>query len=148
MGSGVGAVIDSSTSLLSSLGVQSSVTAIVHRVIIFFIFLWIISIVWVAKDILARTNATGLQVASILLVTFLTPVLGLPLYHIIRPVSLKKDLIPWREANALNLVACVNCRTLNPKEYDCCMACGEKLKIHCKECNHQYPLTYAYCPMC
>jgi hypothetical protein len=85
---------------------------------------------------------------SILLVTFLTPLIGLPLYLIIRPVYHKKDALPWRESCALNLITCVNCHTLNPKEYSCCISCGEKLQVECKECSRSYPHVYAYCPQC
>ncbi|MEI8091646.1 MAG: zinc ribbon domain-containing protein [bacterium] len=83
-----------------------------------------------------------------MLVTFLSPILGLPVYFIIRPVYYKNDSIPRRESCALNLVACDNCHTLNPKEYECCIACGEKLKVVCKQCGKQYPHAYAYCPIC
>jgi hypothetical protein len=112
------------------------------------IFLWIIAVIWTAKDILARTNNSGLQVISILLVTLLSPLIGLPLYFIVRPVYFKKDLIPRRESCALNLITCGNCHTLNPKEYECCIACGEKLKISCKECSKEFPHVYGYCPAC
>ena len=117
-------------------------------ILIVLLFLWIIAIIRTAKDVIARSNNAGLQVVSILLVTFLTPILGLPVYFIIRPVSYKKDRIPWRESCALNLTACGNCTTLNPREYECCIACGEKLKIVCKECGKEYPQAYAYCPIC
>ena len=148
MWSGVGVVLNSSTWNWSSLFQSNGLWTIVNVILFVFIFLWIISIIWVAKDILARTQNSGLQTLSILLVTFLTPILGLPLYFVIRPVYYKKDLIPRRESCALNLIACAYCSTLNPKEYECCISCGEKLKISCKECGHQYPHAYAYCPIC
>ncbi|MFA7717494.1 MAG: zinc ribbon domain-containing protein [Candidatus Absconditabacterales bacterium] len=148
MGSGVGVVLNKSTWSLDSLFQMNGVSGVVNFILIVFIFLRIIAIIRVAKDIFSRTQNSGLQTVSILLVTFLTPILGLPLYFVIRPIYHKKDLIPWRESCALNLVTCANCHTLNPKEYECCISCGEKLKINCKECGQQYPLAYAYCPIC
>lgn len=114
----------------------------------FFIFLWIICIIRVGKDIGSRTNNILLQIVSIILVTIFSPLIGLPLYIIIRPVSYKKDNIPWRESCALNMISCYNCGTFNSKEYDCCIKCWEKLKIKCKQCSQQYPHSYQYCSKC
>ena len=115
---------------------------------IFLVFLRVVAIIWVTKDIINRTNSFSLQVISILFVTFLTPLVGLPLYLLIRPVSYKRDNIPRREACASNLVPCFNCNTLNPKEYSCCVVCGERLKIKCKECGNQYAHSFGYCNVC
>jgi RNA polymerase subunit RPABC4/transcription elongation factor Spt4 len=112
------------------------------------IFLRIISIIRTARDINTRTNNSFVQIISILLVTLLTPIIWLPLYLIMRPVYFKKDKIPRREANATNLVVCYNCKTLNPKEYNCCINCWEHLKVKCKECEGKYPHDYHYCNQC
>lgn len=47
--------------------------------------LWIAVILWVTKDITNRSNTMALQIISISLVIFLTPVFGLPLYILFRP---------------------------------------------------------------
>ena len=117
-------------------------------IIILLIFLRIVSIIRVAKDISARTNSHLLQIISILLITFFSPIIWLPLYHIIKPIWYKKDRMPRREACVSNMTVCQNCKTLNPKEYKCCISCGQKLKINCKECNTDYPHDYHYCPKC
>lgn len=116
--------------------------------IIFYIFLRILSIIRVAKDIWARTNNTTLQIISILLVTFFSPVIGIPLYHIIKPVWYKKDRLPWREVFISNSSKCQKCWTINSKEYNCCIRCWEKLKITCKECWTEYPHNYQFCFKC
>jgi len=59
---------------------------VLSSVIGFYIFLWILSIIRVSRDIHARTQNTALQLIAILLVTFLSPLLGLPLYITMRPV--------------------------------------------------------------
>ena len=148
MWSGVGVVLNTSSWILDGLFSPQWFGSLFQIVCIVLIVLWIIWIIRVAKDILSRTNNSGLQMVSILLVTFLTPLLGLPLYFVIRPVYYKKDSLPWRESCALNLVTCFNCSTLNPKEYACCISCGEKLQVACKECSKSYPHVYAYCPYC
>jgi len=117
-------------------------------VIIVCIFFWITSILRVAKDIWARTNNTLLQIISILLVTFFSPIIGIPLYHIIKPIWYKKDKIPRREACINNSTICQSCWTMNPKEYKCCINCGIKLLTKCKECGTEFPHNYHYCPKC
>ena len=148
METSAGMVIDKSTRTLSSI-FSSTWTALgLHIAVIFLVFLRVVCIIWTARDIIHRTNSFSLQVISILLVTFLTPFVGLPLYFLVRPISFKKDRIPRREACASSLVECYNCHTLNPKEYVCCVACGERLKIKCKECGNSYPHSFGYCNIC
>lgn len=134
MDTSVGMVIDKSSRSFASLFGASGMALRINIAAVFFIFLRVVTIIWTTKDIINRTNSFSLQVISILLVTFLTPLVGLPIYLLVRPFSYKKDRIPRREACASNLVACYNCQTLNPKEYVCCIACGERLKTKCKEC--------------
>jgi len=148
MGTWVGVVIDKSSWSFASLFGASGITLWMNIIAIFLIFLWVVAIIRVVKDIISRTNSFSLQVISILFVTFLTPLVWLPLYFLIRPLSYKSDRIPWREACASNLVPCYNCNTLNSKEYVCCIACWERLKIKCKECWNSYAHSFAYCNVC
>lgn len=126
----------------------SSLESLWTTIIIVVIFLRIISIIRVAKDISARTNSHTLQIISILLVTFLSPIIWLPIYHILKPIWYKKDKMPRREAFISTMTICQNCQTLNSKEHKCCIQCWEKLKIICKECGTDYPHNYHYCPKC
>ncbi len=148
MWTGVGVVLGTSSWSLSSLLQMDGGYLIANIVIIFLIFIWIVSIVRVARDVMHRTNFFGTQIISILLVTLFTPLVGLPLYFVIRPISYKKDRIPRREACASTMIHCYNCGTLNAKEYLCCIACGERLKIKCKECGNSYPHSFSYCNIC
>jgi len=114
----------------------------------FLIFLRLICIIWTFKDITARTNNLWLQTLSILLVTLFTPILGLPIYLAMRPVTYKIDKMPRREAWLLKIARCVMCGMLNDKKYNYCVRCGEVLKTKCKECGTQYPHDYQYCNGC
>jgi RNA polymerase subunit RPABC4/transcription elongation factor Spt4 len=140
-----GSIIESNNMNLSNF---SSLENLSTTIIIVLIFLRIVSIIRTAKDISARTNSHLMQIVSILLVTFFTPIIGLPIYHIIRPIWYKKDKMPRREACISTMTVCQKCNTLNPKEYECCINCGERLKISCKECGTDYPHNYSYCPKC
>jgi hypothetical protein len=148
MDTGVGVVLDKSTRSLASLFDVTWVALWINILMILFIFLWVISIIWTTKDIIHRTSSFSLQIVSVVLVTLLTPLVWLPLYFLIRPLSYKNDRIPRREACASNLVECYNCHTLNPKEYICCVACGERLKVKCKECWNSYSHSFWYCNIC
>ena len=72
-------------SLLQVQGVQQ----IINWILSFFIFCWILSIIWVSKDIRARTNSISLQCICILIITICTPIIGLPVYRTIRPLKYK-----------------------------------------------------------
>lgn len=109
---------------------------------------WLWSIIWVSRDIAARTSNGFLQIFSILLVTLLTPLVGLPLYFLIRPVFYKLDNNGRRQALVVNVISCGNCGRKNATHHDFCIYCGEGLKIGCKNCNNPYPFSYEYCPHC
>lgn len=59
---------------------------VISSIIGFYIFLRILSIIRVSRDIHARTQSTILQLIAILLVTFLSPLIWIPLYITMRPV--------------------------------------------------------------
>ncbi|MBP7847608.1 hypothetical protein KA013_00055 [Patescibacteria group bacterium] len=48
---------------------------IVYFLVGLLIFFWIYSLLWVAKDVSWRTSSFGLQLLSILLIVFLTPII-------------------------------------------------------------------------
>ena len=144
----MGVVLSNQAMNLEFLTKGNGVENFLTWIVIFLVFLWIVSIIRTAKDVSARTNSTILQVVSIILVTLFTPFIWLPLYLIIRPIWYKWDQIPWREACATSLTTCYNCNTLNPRDYVYCIDCWEQLKITCKECQTQYPHNYQYCNHC
>ncbi len=112
------------------------------------VFIWIWAILWTTKDISNRTNNIFLQILSIILVAVFTPIFWLALYFLIRPVRYKYDNLPWREALANNIVVCDYCFWENDKDNNYCVACGNWLKITCKECKKSYPKSYDYCNNC
>ena len=112
------------------------------------LFLWVIAILWTMKDIAARTKNIWIQILCILLVGVGTPLVGLPLYLLFRPVRYKRDRMARREAQALQVVQCYGCGSRNPLFHDYCVSCGSELTVKCKQCKHHYQLHYEYCPSC
>lgn len=112
------------------------------------LFFWMLIVFRTIKDITARTDNTALQFLSAFAVILLTPLLGLPLYLVLRPKFYKHDRLGWREAIVLETIDCPNCSVTNSLEYNVCVACGEVLKISCRECQKKYIYFYHYCPDC
>ncbi len=112
------------------------------------LFIWVVAILWTMKDIGARTHSVWIQILCILLVGIGTPVVGLPLYRLLRPTRYKWDRMWWRESLALQIVQCYACGSRNPLYHDHCVACGSELTTKCKECKHHYQVHYEYCPAC
>ncbi|MEI7919340.1 MAG: hypothetical protein WCH65_03945 [bacterium] len=81
-------VLDQSGTFASLFG-MGGISLWMNAAVIFLVFLRVVAIIWTTKDIINRTNSFSLQVISILLVTFLTPFVGLPLYFLVRPLSYK-----------------------------------------------------------
>jgi len=71
----VGVVLDKSSWTLASLFGATGISLRINIAAIFLIFLRVVAIIWVTKDIINRTNSFSLQVISILFVTFFTPLI-------------------------------------------------------------------------
>ena len=111
-------------------------------------FLWIIAIIWTAKDSNARGSSFWFQALSVLFVIILGPIFGILLYISIRPQWRKWDKTPWRDVSFQSVQVCENCGNFNNIEHKYCTSCGENLQNTCRECQHKYPKCYAYCPHC
>jgi hypothetical protein len=122
--------------------------------IIFYVIIWlalffrIYALLWVAKDISMRSDHLWLQVLCILLILLLTPIFGLPIYFLIRPVQSDYYDADLAYAMMVDSIQCLQCHHRNPKEFEFCAYCGSKLKYPCKECKKAYAIDYDYCPFC
>lgn len=112
------------------------------------VFLWILCVIWVLRDASSRSENVFYQLFSVLLIVFLTPVLGLPLYIAFRPLVYKWEKVLWREALEQNVVVCPHCQNLNNMSHVMCSWCGEPLQVECKQCHCKYQGHFAYCPEC
>ena len=112
------------------------------------IFLWILCVIWVLRDASARSENVFYQLFSALLIVFLTPIFGLPLYLAFRPLVYRWEKTLWREALEQNVVVCPHCQNLNNSSHVMCSWCGEPLQTECKQCHCKYQGHFAYCPEC
>lgn len=110
--------------------------------------IWVLTIFWVLRDAMARSDSWVYQLFSTLLVTVLSPIVGLPLYLAFRPLVYKWERGYWREAMTRGVVVCPHCRSLVDEQYKACVFCGENLRTACKECEAQFYRGYGYCPEC
>jgi hypothetical protein len=106
------------------------------------------TIVRVAKDSALRTNSLSLHTVYIVLVTLLTPVVGLPIYLLVRPSTYMKERLPWRESMILKNTPCKACGMMNLHDHHFCVFCGETIAHECRECHQSYPHHYEYCFHC
>lgn len=115
--------------------------------------LWFAVALWVARDIVNRTNNIFLQVCFILM-NIVLPVFGLILYLIIRPS--KTLLEKYYEEMEYHFLAdhtqkdehCPRCEEPLTKDFLFCPACAEQVKNSCTGCGHIYVSNYVVCPYC
>lgn len=110
--------------------------------------IWIYCVLWTARDIYARSDNSLFQIFCVLLVAVASPLVGLPLYLLIRPLSHKDDMMWWQMLMDMESVPCAACMRPNLTGYDHCVFCGGTLKIQCKNCKEMYPHTHHYCYKC
>lgn len=110
-------------------------------------FFWIRTVLWITKDINARSNNWFLQAISIII--WIVPILWYFIYLLIRPIWYKYDkLSPWREVLSIQSIQCPDCWQHNMLTYNFCTNCWEKLQNECKECKIKYSVEFEFCPNC
>jgi RNA polymerase subunit RPABC4/transcription elongation factor Spt4 len=121
--------------------------------LIYLAVLWFAMVVWVARDIVNRSNNILFQVSMILL-NITLPVFGLVLYMILRPSrtllekyydEMEYDFI---SEHALQEEHCKQCNELLGQDFLYCPSCSEKVRSSCASCKHVYLNQYIVCPYC
>ncbi len=126
-----------------------AVTQTAVLVIIALLIGWRIrAIIRVAKDIHARTDKTALHLIAIIIMVVSTPIIGLPLYRLIRPTHYKNQTHDRHKALCEQTIICVWCKSYVPKETEHCHHCGDHLVMACRQCKKSLPRSYAYCAAC
>jgi len=126
---------------------------IIKGSLIYLAVLWFAVIIWVARDVINRSNSIFFQVL-VILSNIVLPIFGLILYLIIRPSkTLLEKYYEEMEYNFLHDHAvedekCPRCEEHISSEFLYCPACTEKIRNSCWNCKHVYHSQYLVCPYC
>ncbi len=120
---------------------------------IYLALIWLTSILWVVRDIRARTTDIASQATAVVIASAL-PFVGLPIYMILRPAEtmqtaydrqLEEEAI-LTELHAIS--ACPNCRRAIDDEYMVCPHCSTELRDPCRHCQRSIAKAWGTCPYC
>lgn len=131
--------------------------------IIYFFFVWMALVLWVARDIWNRSNSRLFQLFCVLTIVCLTP-LGFFLYLLIRPhssvyeryqdeieenLSILSEIVHERlEYAPWEIPHCYNCESVIENDYLICPDCKTSLKHTCKSCKKEVRTSWDICPYC
>ena len=115
--------------------------------------LWISSVLWVYKDIRSRSRDMVTQ-ATAVGIGIVFPVVGLPVYLVLRPSERLIDAYARRlEQEAIlsdlhSISACPTCRRPIEEEFTACPHCATSLKSPCAHCSRPLQFSWRNCPYC
>ena len=119
-------------------------------IFVYLFVLWVALVIWVARDIVSRTDKLILQVIAIILVIALN-IFGLLVYLIVRP---QKTLLERYQEDVEHKVlteneeVCPSCEHSLPLQFQFCPACGMEARQSCKKCKKLVSKGWAVCPYC
>jgi len=123
-------------------------------ILVYLAIFWIALIIWVARDIINRTNNLFFQIMVIAL-NIILPIFGLVVYLIIRPnktlVEKYYEEIEYRalaEGAQQALLHCPKCGTDTEKDFAYCPNCANELRQPCTKCRKLIEIQYKLCPYC
>lgn len=120
---------------------------------VYMLVLWLTSILWVYRDIRGRSEDPLSHLIAVS-IAVLFPVVGLPVYLILRPAEtltmiyerqLEQDAL-LSELHAVN--ACPNCRHPVSEDFVVCAFCAVTLKQPCSQCGRPLQRSWRHCPYC
>ncbi|MFH0776234.1 MAG: zinc ribbon domain-containing protein [Patescibacteria group bacterium] len=121
------------------------------RAVFAYLFVVLVAIViWVARDVVARSKSLVFQVFAILLVITLN-LPGLLIYLIVRP---QKTLVEKYHETLEHRVlvegeeTCPKCDRPLPLNFQFCPSCGEEARKQCKKCHKLVSKSWSVCPYC
>jgi len=115
--------------------------------------IWLASVLWVYRDISARTRDPVSQTVSVAIAVVM-PLIGLPIYFALRPSETLQEAHDREiEQEAMlsemhSVTSCPNCRRPVEGDFMVCAYCGTGLKQPCASCGRPLRPAYRYCPHC
>ena len=115
--------------------------------------IWLASLIWIYRDITARTREPISQIVSLGIGAVL-PLIGLPIYMALRPSETLQQAYD-REieqeailADIQTAAACPSCGRAAEPTFRVCAYCGTALKDPCPRCREPMLHAWRYCPHC
>lgn len=118
-------------------------------VIVLVVVLYVLSVIWVARDAYLRGGAWYVWV-----IIALVPFIGVIAYCLLRPPLLQIDRdeqeleIAIKQRELMKYGECANCGYPVESDYVLCPNCHQRLKNLCNVCNHALDPTWTVCPYC
>lgn len=125
--------------------VQGALTVL----IVFLVALYVLVVVWVARD--AYQRGTNWIVWAVIA---LIPAIGFIAYLLLRPPLLQVDRseqeleIALKQRQLMHYGECANCGYPVEADYVLCPNCHTRLKNLCTNCHHALDPTWTVCPYC
>jgi RNA polymerase subunit RPABC4/transcription elongation factor Spt4 len=119
----------------------------------YLLVLWFASILWVYRDIQARTRDPITQAIGVG-ISVVFPLVGLPVYMVVRPQDTLQDAYDRQlEQEAIlselhAITGCPNCRRPVNDDFMVCAYCGTSLKSSCGSCGRLLQFSWRVCPTC
>lgn len=118
-------------------------------VVVFLVVLYVLSIVWVARDAYLRGSLWYLWA-----LLALVPLLGVIAYCLLRPPLLQLDRdeqeleVALKQRELMKYGECANCGYPVEADYVLCPSCHTQLKNLCANCGRALDPTWSVCPYC
>ena len=134
--------------LLSQL-ITPEVQAAFSVVVVLLVILYILSIIWVARDAYLRGSYWYVWA-----IVALVPLLGVIAYCLLRPPMLMIDRdeqeleVALKQRQLMHYGECANCGYPVEADYVLCPSCHTRLKNLCSNCGHALDPTWTVCPYC
>jgi RNA polymerase subunit RPABC4/transcription elongation factor Spt4 len=132
---------------------ESTLTMTAAIVIAYLSLIWVATILWAYRDIRGRSRDPLAILIGISLVVLL-PLVGIPLYLVLRPTStLLQAYDRQLEQEAIlselhSVSACPNCRRPVQDAFQVCPHCAISLKEPCRNCGQLLMHAWRHCPFC
>jgi RNA polymerase subunit RPABC4/transcription elongation factor Spt4 len=125
--------------------VQSVFTVVIALLVI----LYVLVVVWVARDAYHRGAVWWLWA-----IVSLVPIVGVIAYCLLRPSLLQVDRdeqeleIALKQRELMKYGECANCGYPVEADYVLCPNCHQRLKNQCSKCGHALDPAWSVCPYC
>ena len=118
-------------------------------IVVFLVILYVLSIVWVARDAYMRGTMWYLWA-----IVALVPLLGVIAYCLLRPPLLQIDRdeqeleVALKQRQLMKYGECGACGYPVEADYVICPNCHQQLKNLCPTCHHALDPMWSVCPYC